>query len=392
MNMLCPLLEGRKSVEFLDINDKKIAVHPNFRFFATQNAFYSDRHELPISLRNRFLEVQFNDFEQTELVSIIINKKDTQTIDEATAQNIASVYRKLRENNIQITMREIIKWIRRQATFPTSSYHFIGLQLISGRYSKQDKVSLVKKLIYDEWKINEPLTRKLHIEQLDDATVLLEEESMRVVLEDNCRLDRSFLFANGRMPPKSFVRALVRLSIAVRSNEPVLLIGPSAYKSLLVQTWTRIHGLGLLKVHLTCDTESANLVGQIQPYNFLEMLKLVKTTAEQLVCKIESLIREQHLRLSSEADECLRELRKILGKEKCAHNWQELIDNFKLLNEEEEYKSNAKKSTTIYTDQVNANIGYGDGDEEEQYDFSPGNLYCGIKYITKMVSKVIIYK
>ena len=74
MTSLLPLLDGRNVIEFPGINNE-IRVFNSFRFFATQNdAAYANRYQLPISLRNRFLEIQVNDFETTELVKIVMKK------------------------------------------------------------------------------------------------------------------------------------------------------------------------------------------------------------------------------------------------------------------------------------------------------------------------------
>src|SRR5438067_1326487 len=71
MNVVAPLLEGRQSVIDPQTGNT-IQAHPGFRFFATQNhAIYADRNRLPVSLRNRFLEVQFSEFPQAELAIII---------------------------------------------------------------------------------------------------------------------------------------------------------------------------------------------------------------------------------------------------------------------------------------------------------------------------------
>jgi midasin (ATPase involved in ribosome maturation) len=92
LNALFPLLEGQRKIK-IPGSDKTVIAHPNFRFFATQNeAKYVGRNQLPISLRNRFLEIQFNDFEERELKEIILNRKKGQinaVIDVKTAENVS---------------------------------------------------------------------------------------------------------------------------------------------------------------------------------------------------------------------------------------------------------------------------------------------------------------
>jgi midasin (ATPase involved in ribosome maturation) len=75
MCMLFPLLEGKGCIQ-VPGTDKIVRAAPGFRFFATQNdASYAGRHQLPVSLRNRFLEVQVGEFSETELPEIIFKRK-----------------------------------------------------------------------------------------------------------------------------------------------------------------------------------------------------------------------------------------------------------------------------------------------------------------------------
>ena len=75
MSMLFPLLEGKGRIQ-VPGSDKVVVAAPTFRFFATQNdAKYASRHALPVSLRNRFLEVQVDEFPESELPTIIFRRK-----------------------------------------------------------------------------------------------------------------------------------------------------------------------------------------------------------------------------------------------------------------------------------------------------------------------------
>ncbi len=77
LNLLFPLLEGKRYIQVPGTN-KTVVAHRDFRFFATQNdAKYAYRHQLPDSLRNRFLEVQINDFPQDELPAIIEGRSES---------------------------------------------------------------------------------------------------------------------------------------------------------------------------------------------------------------------------------------------------------------------------------------------------------------------------
>jgi len=95
--------------------------------------------------------------------------------------------------------------------------------------------------------------------------LLFKEGSLLVTLK-NIRLTDSPLWSHGD-PPQSFLRQLVRFVFAVYNQEPVLLIVPTCYKSLLINTWATITIQNkLVKVYLTPDTETSQLIGQMQPY------------------------------------------------------------------------------------------------------------------------------
>jgi hypothetical protein len=96
-------------------------------------------------------------------------------------------------------------------------------------------------------------------------------------------LDPASLFP-GKIPA-TFLRTLVRLALAIKSGEPVLLRGPSCYKSLLIDTWIKIVNPDThVKVHLTSDTEASELVGQMQPYSFIDAVKLIPQVFTFLNC------------------------------------------------------------------------------------------------------------
>lgn len=71
LSMLNPLLEGQRSIQ-VPGTDRFLTAKTGFRFFATQNsARYANRNALPVSIRNRFLDVSIHDFPKDELGSII---------------------------------------------------------------------------------------------------------------------------------------------------------------------------------------------------------------------------------------------------------------------------------------------------------------------------------
>ncbi|CAF4727165.1 unnamed protein product, partial [Rotaria magnacalcarata] len=80
---------------------------------------------------------------------------------------------------------------------------------------------------------------------------------------------------------------LIRIAHAVKAHEPILLIGPTSCKSLLVETWALIttRSNERIKVHLTPDSEASDLIGEIRPHSFLALLKQLPTTAERVLSR-----------------------------------------------------------------------------------------------------------
>jgi hypothetical protein len=282
---------------------------------------YANRNLLPLSLRNRFIELQVTEFTQEELSDIIARRHDklppslqskyaSTLLAPAVAASIAAVYCAL--NAVQmvkplLTMREVVKWIRRfnlmklgQTGTPLPSlWVTAGWSLLSPRVEKERHkelgdalcrafLSAGKSLSVD---IAQPITLEgLQVRfKQGDATLSLPVGDG----PGQVRLDRSPLFVVQRgvlvkSPPKSFQRTLVQVVFATHACEPVLLLGPTCYKSLLVETWCRIFGRtdSLLRVHLTPETESPDLIGQMHPYSLRTALLEIVGVGRRLLHRV----------------------------------------------------------------------------------------------------------
>lgn len=218
LNMLFPLLEGKGFIQ-IPGTDKIVEAHPSFRFFATQNdAKYANRHQLPLSLRNRFVEVQVGDFPVDELPEIISKRRDVtkkapkQPI---PANKLAALYHSIKDTPLRITMREIIKWIHRQALFEQPTWQQVGLSFLGQRFSHESEN--YRSLLGHFERIWEPVGQRndVSITQEGDG-VLFKEGQLQLVVAD-AQLARSPLWAKGRdPPPESFQRILVRIAFAVK--------------------------------------------------------------------------------------------------------------------------------------------------------------------------------
>ncbi|CAF0915731.1 unnamed protein product [Brachionus calyciflorus] len=223
MNMLFPLLEGKKTVEFVGLPEKMLRINSNFHFFATQNPKYFGRNELSSSLRNRF---QVNDFSEDELISIIRNKSNL--INEEDARKISQLHLELKGEGYLISMRDIIKWIKRYEVTNRKGnessvlgIYTYGLTLLTGSYFDEQKIDYLKSLILKKWEISENYEEKANVVSNGNTCFFYLDKLM--VSFNDCILNRSFLFENDKRPPGNFVTNLVILCFAVKNKEPLLL-------------------------------------------------------------------------------------------------------------------------------------------------------------------------
>ncbi|CAF1634116.1 unnamed protein product [Rotaria magnacalcarata] len=282
-----------------------IQAHVQFRFFATQNpagSQFKGRNRLPPILRSRFMEVQIDDFTQDELVNILKKRVEEPLIGvprliiriepnmrSIIATTMASMYIGLRNNpNLRITMRELIKIERRSSMFSNDPKKWIyaAASLLLPKLSiSSTQFQSLTQLLADECKLDldslrtkSPMPR---IEQQSNGVNFILGEVQIFVLE--AKLEQSDLFTDGSSPPLSFRRALVQIAFATQAREPILLIGTTSFKTLLVKTWNQITGRSniLQSVHLTAESDASELIGQMYPYSFFatlhELTSLVKT-------------------------------------------------------------------------------------------------------------------
>jgi MoxR-like ATPase len=325
MSTLFPILEGGKSIRIPGTSKTVVAVE-GFRFFATQNdARYANRNLLPLTLRNRFVEMQVGEFTEAELGEIILKRVDVLPRNLASlnadfppsydvtsvAGTLAKVYRVMNSKGLikpPLTMREVVKWIRRFNIVRSGQYAVMpdqrlwvasGLSLLAPRVDESRRGELAS-LLCTEFRVDECFLVDVAepIALLDKEVRFRQGEAMVSFPVGSDRgqvnLAQSPLFGvdilRGRLlfsPPLSFQRALVQVVFATRACEPVLLVGPSCYKSLLVDTWCRIFGShsALLRVHLTPETESPDLIGQMHPYSLRTALLRIVGTGEQMLTR-----------------------------------------------------------------------------------------------------------
>lgn len=312
MNILFPLLEGKMEIQ-IPGKAEKIYAKPGFRIFATQNdASYANRKVLPTLLRNRFTEVQVPRFTKQELVQILQKKFAKEfgadslylanafqvlysSINDAIDKNSVS----FGDRSVQLTFREIIKWVRR---FAATSEFFPNQWALPGVTLLVPRVRSGRDVVYDivnnsffksRIQHHDAFPENISIEHLSGSSgfkfVAKEHELFRVPFGN---LNKSRLFANNRMPPTSFIRYLYEIALCAKNNDAVLLTGDTSCKTTLVETWVAISSTEesspLEMIHLTHGTESTDLIGQVHPTTVKEACISLCNTWQQFVERLSS--------------------------------------------------------------------------------------------------------
>ena len=236
-----------------------IRPHPNFLLFATQNppGLYGGRKVLSRALRNRFLEVYFDDLPQAELETILCQRC---RIAPSYAQKIVRVFRELtkRRQSTRVfeskhgfaTLRDLFRWAWRDAV----GYQQLaenGYMLLAERARRAEDKAVVKGIIEAEMNVRID-EKKLYGLQLSD---------------------KEFLAFLGQDPPATSIiwtgsmRRLYSLVLrALQSNEPVLLVGETGCgKTSVCQMYADANSRNLYSVNCHQNTETADLIGALRP-------------------------------------------------------------------------------------------------------------------------------
>ena len=315
MNMLVPILEGAKEFT-IPGTDERIVIGDGFRFFATQNpdGKYAGRNKLPPTLRSRFIEVQIGDFTIQELEEILLRRKgiipgnvDRISVDtrQKIAKALATVYTKinaLKFDDMQLTMREIIKWSRRRLALfpePLNEQHelhqwcYAGWSLLMPKLNNTELITKLKETLSSAFHVDEVspnLDKQIFTVNPQDPSKLTSISVDNIVLADiDLNLRRcSFTFEQW---PKKFQIALARLFVASRCNEPCLLVGVTSYKSLLISTWLELTNSSSEVCHLAVETESSDLLGQMYPFSAMTAIQEAWKTSTRMNSRVKSIIK-----------------------------------------------------------------------------------------------------
>ncbi len=231
--------------------------HPNFMLFATQNppGLYGGRKVLSRALRNRFLELHFDDIPEDELETIL---RERSQIAPSFCAKIVAVYKRLsllrqtsrlfEQKNSFATLRDLFRWASRDAD-DREQLAVNGFMLLAERVRNYEERHAVKNIIEEVMKIS-----------IDENVVYDSSTS------PDARLFDQSPAAKGVVWTKAMTRLYILISHALRNNEPVLLVGETGCgKTTVCQMLAQALGKTLYTVNAHQNTETGDLIGAQRP-------------------------------------------------------------------------------------------------------------------------------
>ncbi|TIA99817.1 hypothetical protein E3P84_02013 [Wallemia ichthyophaga] len=232
--------------------------HPHFMLFATQNppGLYAGRKVLSRAFRNRFLEVHFDDVPQDELETILCQRCK---IAPSYANKIVAVFRELQRRRQAervfetkqsfATLRDLFRWAKRDVI----GYQQLaenGYMLLAERARRLDDKVVVKEVVQDVMKVT------IDTEGLYNMTEGDMLEKIGCVLKDD----------TGMVWTKAAKRLFVLVAMALKYNEPVLLVGDTGTgKTSVCQVLANTLNQRLRDISCHENIETADILGGQRP-------------------------------------------------------------------------------------------------------------------------------
>ncbi|EFX05719.1 denitrification regulatory protein nirq [Grosmannia clavigera kw1407] len=227
--------------------------HPRFMLFATQNpaGLYGGRKVLSRAFRNRFLELHFDDIPEAELGHIL--QMRCRATAPSDCERIVTVYRELsrlrqtsrvfEQKNSFATLRDLFRWALREAD-NRDQIAAHGFMLLAERVRDDDERQAVRRVIETVFRT------KIDVD----------------LLYGPAALPSSLATSTSVVWTKAMRRLFVLVSHALRSCEPVLLVGETGCgKTTVCQLLAEAAGRPLHIVNAHQNTETGDLIGSQRP-------------------------------------------------------------------------------------------------------------------------------
>ena len=254
--------------------------HENFMLFATQNppGLYGGRKTLSRAFRNRFLELHFDDIPEAELDIILTNR--CPKVAPSDCNRIVAVYKelsRLRQSNRAFeqkdsfaTLRDLFRWALRDAD-TREQLASNGYMLLAERVRNPEERQAVKEVIERIMKVK------------IDPTSLYDSKLCQEIQAYNATSN-----SQGVVWTNAMRRLYVLVAHALRSNEPVLLVGETGCgKTTVCQMLGDAFNKDLHILNAHQNTETGDLIGAQRPVRnravVLEQLQNDLVTALEMV-------------------------------------------------------------------------------------------------------------
>ena len=251
--------------------------HESFMLFATQNppGMYGGRKILSRAIRNRFLELHFDDIPDNELETIL---RERSQIAPSFCTRIVAVYKKLsilrqserlfEQKNSFATLRDLFRWAFRNAD-DRDQLAIHGFLLLAERVRNVEERRVVKGVIEEVMKVKIDETQIYALTKMEESLSLSISSHQDVVWT------------------KSMRRLCVLVIEALRNNEPVLLIGETGSgKTTICQTIAKVFNTQLHIVNAHQNIETGDLVGAQRPIRNRALAK--EQLSQELIAALKS--------------------------------------------------------------------------------------------------------
>ncbi|KAL8701577.1 MAG: hypothetical protein Q9224_000432, partial [Gallowayella concinna] len=248
------LLDDNREL-FIPETQKIVRPHEDFMLFATQNppGIYGGRKVLSRAFRNRFLELHFDDIPEDELEVIL---RERSQIAPSFCAKIVAVYKKLslyrqhsrlfEQKNSFATLRDLFRWAFRDAD-DREQLAVNGYYLLAERVRDDEERQVVKRTIEEVMKT-----------KIDDNVVYS-------ITKLHSRVDL-VAAAHGIVWTKSMRRLYILVTEALKTHEPVLLVGETGSgKTTVCQVIAAAMQTQLHIINAHQNMETGDLIGSQRP-------------------------------------------------------------------------------------------------------------------------------
>ena len=249
------LLDDNREL-FLPETQQVVRPHENFMLFATQNppGLYGGRKILSRAFRNRFLELHFDDIPEDELETILRQRSQ---IAPSFCGKIVAVYKRLsilrqtrrvfEQRNSFATLRDLFRWALRDAD-DREQVAINGFLLLAERVRDAEQRKAVKRVIEDIFKV-----------RIDEDEIYGSKSLVK-------SLGFPLAAPQGITWTKSMRRLYVLITRALKSHEPVLLVGETGSgKTTICQAIAETMRTKIHIVNAHQNMETGDLIGAQRP-------------------------------------------------------------------------------------------------------------------------------